>query len=119
MKKFLAVVLCAVGLLFTASCRQNNETKLSGDTIYFFYQDTCPHCHDAARYFKEKYPDVKIMRYDIKLPGNLRLFEQAVRQYNIKGPTGTPLICMGKHYLMGWSENNEHLFDLYVKDYME
>lgn len=118
MKKILLFLFCAAGLFLTAACHQN-EAKFDDGNIYFFYQTTCPHCHDAAGYFNTKYPDVKILRYDIKLPGNMKLFEQALRHYNIKGPAGTPLICMGRHYIMGWGANETQLFDLYVKDYME
>ena len=118
MKKILAV-LCAFGLLLTAACTSSSEDDLSKDKIYFFYQTTCPHCHDHPAYIKKNYPTLKMRALDIKLPGNMRLFEKAVKRYKISGPTGTPLLLMGDNYLMGWSESEQMKFDLYVKPYLE
>ncbi|MCI7421611.1 MAG: hypothetical protein MSS98_08125, partial [Alphaproteobacteria bacterium] len=75
--------------------------------------------HDAAAYIKKNYPTLKMRALDIKLPGNMRLFEKAVKRYKISGPTGTPLLLMGDNYLMGWSESEQMKFDLYVKPYLE
>ncbi len=121
MKKFLISLFCGVlSLLSACGDSGKNVTQLSADEIYFFYQNTCPHCHDAARYIKAKYPDLEVVSLDVKLPGNMRLFEKAVRKYKIDGSrAGTPLICMGDKYIMGWSKADEHQFEVYVKPYLK
>lgn len=120
MKKLFLSILCICGLFGFAACSNAaDESELTGENIYFFYQTTCPHCHDAAKYIKANYPNLKMKALDIKLPGNLKLFEKALKQYNISGPAGTPLLIMGKNYLMGWGESEQTKFDLYVKPYLE
>lgn len=118
MKKILAV-LCSLGLMLVSACKGSSDNDLSKDKIYFFYQTTCPHCHDAAAYIKKNYPNLKITSLDIKLPGNMRLFEKSIKNYKISGSAGTPLLIMGDHYLMGWDESERMKFDLYVKPYLE
>lgn len=112
------VCMLTCGALFLASCGKSDDmTSLSQDEVYFFYQETCPHCHTAADYIKANHPDLRIKALDIKMPGNRRLFEQAVRNYDIGNVAGTPLICFGKHYIMGWGDDDPKLFDEYAKDY--
>jgi glutaredoxin len=106
------------GLLFMTSCNQDDDIMvLSQEDAYFFYQETCPHCHIAADYIKERHPDMRVKALDIKMPGNRRLFESAVKGYKIKGAAGTPLICFGRNYIMGWSDEDPARFDEYAKDY--
>ena len=110
--------LSAILVLPTACHNEDTIRDLSASQVYFFYQDSCFHCHDAAKYIKNKYPHLKIISRDIKLPGNWGLFRQAVGDYNITGATGTPLICFGDKYIMGWSQDDEYLFDIYIKPYL-
>lgn len=117
MKKIIFCLYC-VFCVFLTSCAKNSEV-LDDSKIYFFYQISCPHCHDAAKYIKEEYPDLKMVSKDIKYPGNFNLFQKAVKKYNIGNTAGTPLICLGDKYIMGWSEKNRVLFDKYVESYLE
>lgn len=121
MKRYIcALVLCFASLcLSCCSEKKDDITVLSSQEIYFFYQTTCPHCHTAAQYIKNKYPMLKIVSRDIKLPGNMALFKQAVAKYNIRGAAGTPLICFGDHYIMGWGPNDKQLFDYYARPYLD
>ena len=119
MKKLFLAIFCALGLFGLLACSNSTSSELSKDNIYFFYQTTCPHCHDAARYIKANYPTLKMTALDIKLPGNMKLFEKALKQYNITGSAGTPLFLMGDKYIMGWSNDKQNEFDLYVKPYLK
>src|SRR5574344_1011297 len=118
MKKIFISGMLALTMLFSACDKKNDIEKLSDNEIYLFYQTTCPHCHDAAKYIKQTYPQLKLNSLNIKLPGNMRLFEQAVKRYNIKGQAGTPFFAFGENYLMGWSEDERKMFDVYVKPYL-
>ena len=97
----------------------NSVSSLSENEVYFFYQPTCPHCHRAAEYIKEKHPNLKIKSLDIKTPGNMKLFRQAVKDYKIRTAAGTPLIGMGDSYVMGWGDEEAGAFEEYVSRYDE
>jgi len=118
MLRKLLTGLFSISILFLASCKDDNSLQyLSKNEIYFFYQETCPHCHTAAQYIKEKYPDLKVKGLDIKMPGNMKLFQQAVKDYKITTAAGTPLIGMGDKYIMGWGDEEVKAFDKYVGSY--
>ena len=104
--------------MMLASCGKSDSVEaLSQDQVYFFYQETCAHCHTAAEYIKAKHPQLKIKALDIKMPGNYKLFEQATRDYDVGNVAGTPLICFGKNYIMGWGDDAPGLFDKYSEEY--
>lgn len=115
--KLFIAVFCTV-IMFLCACKDSNSiTVLSENEVYFFYQTTCPHCHTAAEYIKEKHPNIKVKSFDIKMPGNLNLFQQAVKDYKIETAAGTPLIGMGDNYVMGWGDNQITAFEEYVVRY--
>lgn len=114
----LVICLCGVFALMLSACKDENSViSLSENEVYFFYQETCPHCHTAAQYIKEKYPDLPVKGLDIKMPGNMRLLKQAVKDYKLKGSIGTPFICFGDKYIMGWSNEDEARLAEYAKSY--
>ncbi|MBP5215235.1 MAG: hypothetical protein J6039_01605 [Alphaproteobacteria bacterium] len=117
MRKFFSFA-CVGILLFLGACENKDSVvSLSKEQVYFFYQDTCPHCHVAAQYIKAKHPNLEVKGLDVKMPGNMRLLQQAVKDYKISGSVGTPLICFGKNYIMGWNEKDEAVLDEYAKSY--
>ena len=122
MLRKIFVCICCAGVLMLAACNKKDTgdiKTLSQDEIYFFYQENCPHCHDAAAYIKEKHSNAKIKSLDIKMPGNKRMFQAAVRSYKVGFGAGTPLICFGDHYIMGWGPNDKQLFDYYARPYLD
>lgn len=104
-------------LMLLAGCGKKEENKLdfNDGQVYFFYQVSCPHCHHAAEYIKENHPDLKPVSIDVRQDGNMALFEQAVKHYGITEQAGTPLITLGKNYIMGWSPEQQKLFSRYLK----
>ena len=120
MKRIFSWLVGYFCLLGIYACGQDGDVRpLKDDEIYFFYQTSCPHCHEAAQYIKKEYPELKMVARDISLPGNMKLYVQAVRYYGIIGSAGTPLICFGPKYIMGWGDQNRQLFDLYVQPYLK
>ena len=136
--RLLSLLMCLCGLLCVIACNSEepkNETTpdtantaaaesgeksiidLSVSEVYFFYQETCPHCHDAAAYLHENHPDAKIKALNIKMPGNMKLFTEAVKTYKIGNTAGTPLICFGRNYVMGWSDEDKKMLDMWIKAY--
>ncbi len=115
-KIIMSVFVC--GALFLSACNKSDDVKnLSKEEVYFFYQQTCPHCHTAADYIKAKHPNMRIKALDIKMPGNRRLFDKAVKGYKVGTVAGTPLICFGDKYIMGWSDDDAPRLDEYAIDY--
>ena len=120
MIKTAKLLMAALGILATVSCSNEEDiTSLSQNEVYFFYQESCPHCHEAAKYIKENHANAKIKSFDIKMPGNLRLFAKSVKEYDITSPAGTPLICFGKHYIMGWGDEDKEKLDYLIKPYIQ
>lgn len=117
LRKLSIVLYCVAVMCFTACKDSNSIVSLSKNEVYFFYQTTCPHCHTAAEYIKEKHPNLKVKSFDIKMPGNFNLFKQAVNDYKIEKAAGTPLIGMGDNYVMGWGDKEIKEFEKYVTEY--
>ena len=110
MKNFLKILLVALMFSLSACDEEMGEgnasvmQSVSNNEIYFFYQNTCPHCHHAAQYIKDHYPNLKMINLDVRVPQNYNLFLKCAQKFNLRQNTlGTPLICMGTHYIMGWS----------------
>lgn len=117
MAKFTNLVLSVAASIVLVGCGADNAKKLNPEKIYFFYQSTCPHCHHALEYINRTAPDVELEM--IQVDGSGRdLFIQCVEKFDLpRDAIGTPLICMGDNYLMGWSQEYEVRFDEYVAPY--
>ena len=112
MLRYLAICFCSFCLLFSAGCRKSNDIRtLSKHEVYFFYQTACSHCHMAAKYIKDKHPWLKVKALDVSMPGNMRLLQEAAKTYKIGDAIGTPLICFGENFIMGWGSDEERKFD--------
>lgn len=115
---YIALVLFAlVGWGCTAQAV--SQEVIQEKEIYLFTQRTCPHCWAAEAYLKEKYPSLTIEPREISDRKNLALFFACGEKFGLdKARMGTPLFCMGKHYIMGWSQEEQDQFDTYVKDFL-
>lgn len=111
---FLSIIL-----FLTVSCSDNNTShqNIQPDKIYFFYADTCPHCHDADAYIKENHPDLKIIKINVAEKSGFELFIKCARRFNLGQNIGTPLFCMGNNYIMGWAPHYAKRFDRYAKPF--
>lgn len=117
MFRYVSILFCSIFMLLSACSRADDIRSLSRDEVYFFYQVTCPHCHTAAQYIKEKHPSMRVKALDVKLPGNMRLLQDAAKFYKIGNNVGTPLICFGDHYIMGWSDEDAERLDALAEKY--
>ena len=119
LRNLFVAVLCSA-VVFLSACKEKDENSvaaLSENEVYFFYQATCPHCHAAAEYIKEKHPNLKVKSFDVKMPGNMKMFQQAAKDYGIRSVVGTPLLGMGDNYIMGWGDSEARAFEKYVAKY--
>jgi len=120
MKNILKVFACFLMLFCLNACDKDSESaintpSISNNQIYFFYQNTCPHCHHAAQYIKQNHPGLKIVNVDVRTQNGYNLFLKCAQKFHLPKETlGTPLICIGTHYIMGWSDKDAKQFDSYV-----
>ena len=118
MKKFLFALM--VGLLFWGRVAvAESENDLSPNEIYIFTQSTCSHCHAALRYLEKNYPDLKVRNMDISNAKNAILFYRCAAKFKVESThLGTPLFCMGSHYILGWGSDEQKQFESYVKEFL-
>ncbi len=118
MKKIL-LMLAAVFSLLTA-CKEHQPVtteEIANDKIYLFYANTCPHCHDALKYLNQNHPVLPVTMVNVANRHGYELFIKCARKFNLGRQIGTPLFCIGNHYLMGWSPNKALEFDRLVKQF--
>ena len=112
MKKLAVLLLW--GLMLTG-CGQKSETQ-----VEFFTHNGCPYCEKALQYISANYPQLPMQVFEIGNDDNMKKFVACARRFKLTGTQlGTPLICMGQHYLLGWSPENEKLFNEYAKPFMK
>lgn len=106
-------------LLFSVSCSDNNTVSqtIQPDKIYFFYADSCPHCHDADAYIKENHSDLNIIKVNVAQKSGFELFVKCAKRFNLGNQIGTPLFCMGNNYIMGWAPGSAKRFNRYAKPF--
>lgn len=104
-----AVVIAVSGCGDNGKSKSVNETavqsEIRADEIYFFYSNSCPHCHEALEYINGKYPDLKFAMVNVANPDGYELFVKCAQKFKLGKRIGTPLFCMGDNYLMGWRRN--------------
>ncbi len=115
MKKILS---CLLLVLVVVACSAQ-KSNLKDDEIYFFYSNSCPHCHHALEYMNKKYPNLEIAMVNVANPQGYDLLVEAAQKYKLGNNVGTPLITFGDNYIMGWAKQYEAKFDEYCKPYMK
>ena len=96
------------------------QSAFSENKIYFFYSNYCPHCHEALKYIHGKHPNLELTMVNVGNPGGYKLLLQAVNEYKIQGnQIGTPLLLIGKNYLMGWAPEYENQFENYAQSFIK
>lgn len=100
MKKFLYILIA----IFTCfACSQQNDI-LDPEKIYFFYSDSCSHCHDALAFIDKEYPNLELTMVNVSSPKGQNMLFSCARKFKLGPQIGTPLFCTKDNYLMGWSE---------------
>ena len=89
----------------------------TSDEIEFFTHNGCPYCEKALKFIQINYPKLPIKVMEISSPQNMKKFVRCAKKFQLNTQQlGTPLICMKKHYLMGWNQENQDKFNTYVKE---
>ena len=87
-----------------------NKLEAEGNIVmYFFHLERCPHCIEQRKFhkeLKEKYPNLKILMYELSDPQSNSLFEKSIEQFNFtaeeKSRIGTPFTIIGNQYNIGF-----------------
>lgn len=119
MKKILLGLICVMGLL--GGCQEQTPSstqEIENNKIYFFYSNSCPHCHDAIAYLNKYHPNLKLSMENVSTQRGYELLFKCAKKFRLGNQIGTPLFCMGDKYIMGWSEQNAAQFEEYVKPYL-
>lgn len=120
MKKLFYI--CGAVMLLLTACGKNagsQNSELNPDKVYFFYSNSCPHCHDALEYINQKYPDLKISMVNVGTNEGYEMLIRCARKFKLGSQIGTPLFCMGDKHLMGWAPPIAEQFDQYIKPYLK
>ena len=102
MKKivFLIIFLFAV---FTLSAEEAQKTE----RFYFFYSESCPHCHEAMPFVEElekEFPNIEFKKLEVsQVPENLAIFNKKVEKLGIKGG-GVPTFVFRDQYVVGFKK---------------
>ncbi len=113
------IVFCSC-LSFSKGVQALSINELKPDQIYVFTRQGCIHCEAAKRDLTRKYPNLKIQWRDVTSRYNLDLALACVAKFKLnKSQFGTPLFCMGDHYILGWSSETQKEFDEYVVDFVK
>lgn len=115
MRRFLSALTV---VLFLAACGKTDNGP-ADDKVYFFFSNTCQHCHHALEYINAKYPNLEMAMVNVGNPEGLRMLAQAAKDFEMGDSVGTPLMVFGDNYLMGWSAEYEPRFDEYVRPYLK
>lgn len=113
-------IICLAVLMGLTACDETGAPsyELDSNKAYFFYTQTCPHCHEAQAYIQQNYPDLELVRLDVATPEGRDLFLKCADKFQLGRMIGTPLFCLGDHYLMGWVPAYEQRFDSYIEPFL-
>lgn len=79
------------------------------DTFYFFYSDSCPHCHEAMPFIEElekEYPGMTFKKLEVSgNEVNLALFGKKAEKLGIKG-RGVPTFIFKDKYVVGFKKGS-------------
>ncbi len=112
--RIFAFVLC-----LTACNKPQDEFTFAPDKVYFFYANSCPHCHDALDEINKKYPKLSLSMINVANNQGYELLLKCAQKFNLGNRIGTPLFCMGDKYLMGWSPEIAKQFDRDIKPFLK
>ncbi len=85
----------------------NNLIKENKLNLYFFYSDTCPHCHQESIFIeklKTKYDFLVVYKYETNHhPENYKYYEEMKNLYEID-TNNVPLTVIGSNYYIGYND---------------
>ena len=104
MRKILILLVSAmISLMLSA------EDAPKSERFYFFYSDSCPHCHEAMPFMEKlekEFPDIEFKKLEVsKSPENLAIFQKKIEKLGIKG-SGVPTFVFKDKYVVGFKKGS-------------
>jgi len=117
------VVVASMALLFTgtmATLDTGSKDSGSSATIYYFYGEECPHCHNIMPFIENmtrKYPEANIQVLEVwHNQTNQQIYQQANAAAGMKR-FGVPEVISGKTVLVG-EVDIPAKFEALIQDYL-
>lgn len=101
MRKIMFLIIVAV-ISFMLSAEEAQKTE----RFYFFYSDSCPHCHEAMPFVEElekEFPDIEFKKLELSKAENLAIFNKKVEKLGIQGG-GVPTFVFKDKYIVGFKK---------------
>lgn len=124
---FVVVVVASLAIMLTGSHQQASPAVPSAasagsSTIYYFYGEECPHCHNIRPFIDNitaRYPEANIQVLEVwHNQTNQAIYSQANAAAGISQPPGVPEVILGKTVLVGEKDIPDKLEAL-VQDYLK
>lgn len=87
--------------------------------VYFFYSDDCNFCSQEKAYLealKQRYPNMRIYKYETSSDANLALMNQAKALYGVT-ESGVPFTIIGDTTYLGFSQGKKPQMQKSVYEY--
>ncbi len=114
MKKTWILILTLFLFIFPIHGYAMNEVN-----VYFFYSDDCNFCSQEKAYLealKQRYPNMRIYKYEISSDANLSLMNQAKAIYEVT-ESGVPFTIIGDKTYLGFSQSKKSQMQKNVYEY--
>ncbi len=95
------------------------EAQKAPEIFYFFYSESCPHCHEAMPFvdtLEKENPDIKFKRLEVsKDEVNLALFNKKVAELKIEN-VGVPVFIFNGKFIVGYKKD---VFEARIREMIE
>ena len=102
MKKCLFVLIAAI-FSFIVSAEETQQKE----RFYFFYSESCPHCHDAMPFLEaleKEFPNIEFNKLEIsEHPEHLAIFNKKMEKLGAQ-VGGVPTFVFKDKYLVGFKK---------------
>ncbi|MAG44354.1 hypothetical protein CL633_00510 [bacterium] len=110
------IVLFFLGILMPVFSYAQEQAEIN-----FFFSQTCPYCAKEKEFLislEAKYPELKINKYDISKPENIKLWQEFYEQYNVpQSQQGlVPATFTNNNYFIGFNEQIAKDIENCIKD---
>ena len=106
MKKIFIILGISIFIFFGALSISEASNKVDA---YLFYGNGCPHCDKEIKFFwsiKDKYPDLRLISYEVYYSQENSLLMQKVANYLGAEGGGVPFLIIGDKYFVGFGEES-------------
>ena len=105
MKKKIFMLILSFLLILTIVEAQETETNSEKVDLFFFYINSCPHCHEAMpiiNEFEYEYPRLNVTKYEVSTEKNQTIFHNVMVEHNTV-IQGVPTIVVEDEVFVGFS----------------